>query len=423
MTPQYSTAVGEIDWNGLWTADTDFPAILTTMYRRIFVLMISAAIGALIFSVVLNLMHQQRAWNRNRFSATSKPEFIPWKRSNSTKMFRHQAALYNSSSSHGKSMGKAEQRDVDYSRNVEQKQQHSRRTGGFYQSPQQRDPNATNDMAANGLRNVAPGRISRVFETSIVQACNAAMTDVRKSEYETPWCHLVLVNSAFKSLLHNWFCRAKLKGLNKLLQSTVFVATEPSMLIELERLKLRHLMLWNTSAAHELRYDTQDYFSLMRKRLYLIRDLLRVNQPVFISEVDQVLFEDPLAAVDLAIRNLNVSFVSQDDSCQDQMLPCFGFMGMRPSPSLLAGWDRLIVQMDRRPQNEQFLFQKILRDPLSKINHIFLDKRKFWCGKRFGEHRGPIPLGTVMIHANWVVGVEAKVRRLTRHGLFSSTIC
>lgn len=328
-------------------------------YHRNLILVKGSAIGTIIIFVVLNCMHQQRAWN----------------------------------------------------------------ISGFHQLHQQPEPNAPNDMAVRRLQNVAPGRPSRVFETSIVQACKAAMIDVGKFEYETPWCHLVLVNSAFEALLHNWLCRAKLKGLDRLLQSTVFVATEPSMLNKLQRLKLRHLMLWNISTAHELRYNTKDYFSLMAKRLHLIRDLLRVKQPVFISEVDQVLFEDPLAAVDLAIRNLNVSFVSQDDSCQDHMLPCFGFMGMRPTPSLLAGWDRLIVQMDREPQNEQRLFQNILRDPRSEINHIFLDKRKFWCGRRLGEHRGPISLGTVMIHANWVVGVEAKVQRLTRHGLFSSTTC
>jgi hypothetical protein len=98
-------------------------------------------------------------------------------------------------------------------------------------------------------------------------------------------------------------------------------------------------------------------------------------------------------------------------------------MGIRPSPSLLAGWDRLIVQMDRHPQNEQQLFEQILQDPHSEIRHVFLEKRKFWRRKNINNFWRPIAEEVVMIYANWMVGVKAKVQGLKFHGLFSDTSC
>jgi len=68
--------------------------------------------------------------------------------------------------------------------------------------------------------------------------------------------------------------------------------------------------------------------------------------------------------------------------------------------------------MDRHPQNEQQLFEQILQDPHSEIRHVFLEKRKFWRRKNI-----------VMIYANWMVGVKAKVQGLKFHGLFSDTSC
>ena len=251
---------------------------------------------------------------------------------------------------------------------------------------------------------------------TVPQACASAMSDVIRAGYKTKWCHLLIVNAAYVPLLDNWLCRAQELGLFDLLQATVFVSTEPSVLSMLQARELKHIALWNASGAGELKFFTSHYFVLMSKRLHLIQNLLQSGVNVFITEVDQALFQDPLRAVDTAS---NASFTTYEDTPPHKD-PCFGFMGIRPTPALLAGWDRMTSQMDLKPQNEQLLFQKILKDSNSKISHVFVDPKMVWSGNLLKRHKATsFPPGLVMAHANWVVGIKAKVDLLHSKGLWA----
>ncbi|KAJ1464953.1 hypothetical protein T484DRAFT_1757726 [Baffinella frigidus] len=260
---------------------------------------------------------------------------------------------------------------------------------------------------------------------SVPQACARAMPDVVRGGYRTKWCHLLIVNAAFLPLLKEWLCRVETLGLSDLLHASVFVATDPSVLRHFEELpSIRHTALWNVTDPTEMIYGKGTYFRLMQRRLHLINDLLKTGQPVFISEVDQALFRDPLKAVDSLTEDPPPSFVSFDDDPGGGRLPCFGFMGLIPGTSLLKGFERLTAEMDRNPQNEQFLFQKILRDPLYNISHSFLHRNFFWNGKTLQGHSSPFfPKDLVLAHANWVVGVQAKIDLLRKKGLFDSRLC
>ena len=97
-------------------------------------------------------------------------------------------------------------------------------------------------------------------------------------------------------------------------------------------------------------------------------------------------------------------------------------MGIRPTHALLAGWDRMTSQMDLKPQNEQVLFQKILKDPDSNISHVFVDPNMVWSGNLLKRHPNKaisFPFKLVMAHANYVVGVKAKVNLLQSKGLWA----
>lgn len=254
---------------------------------------------------------------------------------------------------------------------------------------------------------------------TVPQACARARSDVIRAGYRTKWCHLLILNAAYNPLLDNWLCRAQELGLFDLLQSTVFVSTEPSVHTMLQTQRLKHVASWNVSGAGELLFRTSHYFILMATRLHLIKNLLHANVSVLITEVDQALCQDPLRAVDSLTGKQDFSFVSYDDSPDKKKNPCFGFMGLRPSAALLAGWDRMTAETDRRPQNEQLLFQKILKDPHANISHVFLDGRRFWSGHTLRRHAPPFPTGLVMVHANWVVGLKAKIDLMRDKGLYS----
>ena len=102
-------------------------------------------------------------------------------------------------------------------------------------------------------------------------------------------------------------------------------------------------------------------------------------------------------------------------------------------PGWIIGYERVhahyttcrvrIAEMDRKPQNEQLLFQKILKDPQAKISHVFVDLQKVWSGKSLKSHssKQPFPAGLVMAHANWVLGIKAKVDLLHSKGLWAHT--
>jgi len=79
-------------------------------------------------------------------------------------------------------------------------------------------------------------------------------------------------------------------------------------------------------------------------------------------------------------------------------------------------------QMDLKPQNEQVLFQKILKDPDSNISHVFVDPNMVWSGnllKRHPSNARSFPPELVMAHANYVVGIKAKVNLMQSKGLWA----
>jgi len=167
-------------------------------------------------------------------------------------------------------------------------------------------------------------------------------------------------------------------------------------------------------------YDTAQYFGLMSRRLHLLNDLLLAGVHVFVSEVDQVLFQDPLRAVDVITQGKTFDFVTLQDHSFDK-IPCFGFMGIRPTPNIMIAWRDMMRKMDAAHQNEQLIFKELQNSPKFSIETIWLPTDQFWNGQRLKLTRRPFPSSLVMIHANWVAGIQNKKKLLLKKGLWDPT--
>lgn len=271
------------------------------------------------------------------------------------------------------------------------------------------------------LLNYADANLSSIHHGEVLRACHDIIPDVKKAQYHTNWCHIVIVNTAFSELLDNWLCKAKEVKLWDMLNSTVFIGLDRFMVAGLKKRGLKHVALWsNEGFEGQLLYDTAQYAGLMSRRLHLIDDLLRAGVHVFVSEVDQVLFQDPLKAVSIITQGVDFDVVVLQDHAY-RKIPCFGFIGIRPTAHTMIAWRSMMNTMDIANQNEQLVFQKLQSSSAFKIKTIWLSQNQFWSGQKLQKSRPPFPTSLVVVHANWVIGLKNKKKLLQEKGLWSPT--
>jgi len=83
-------------------------------------------------------------------------------------------------------------------------------------------------------------------------------------------------------------------------------------------------------------------------------------------------------------------------------------------------WQKMIEMMSRKLSNEQFFLQSLLRK--GGISLRFLPREQFrngaflgGQGAKFSTPKNPSELNSsavAFVHANWVIGVESKIRLL-----------
>jgi len=271
------------------------------------------------------------------------------------------------------------------------------------------------------LLHYADVNLSTEHHSDVLRACHDVIPDVKKAQYHQNWCHIVIVNTAFSEMLDNWLCSAKRVKLWDMLNSTVFIGLDRSMVSDLKKRGLKHVALWsNEGFATPLRFKTTQYFQLMSRRMHLLNDLLLAGVHVFVSEVDQVLFKDPMKAVENITQQQDFDMVVLQDHLY-QKLPCFGFMGIRPTFNTITTWRRIMDRMNAQNANEQLIFQVLQKTSKFKIKTIWLPLDQFWNGQQLKKSRRPFPSSLTVVHANWVAGLQDKEKLLRGKDLWNPT--
>jgi len=228
------------------------------------------------------------------------------------------------------------------------------------------------------------------------------------------WVMLVLANKAFGELTQNWVCNLKRLGLEKRLQSTLFVAIDQPTYDLLEGY---HRVKWFAAGQEDLKYDTKPYFALMHKRTVLILELLKAGIKLFLCETDQVWLGDPVEYV--LEHHAGADLVTYDDSkTQKDKLPCGGFLFLNPTQSTVVAWGTLVERHKKQMGNEQFLLQAILRQKPVGLKADFLPGEKFRNGIVLLQQKPVDVTGKLLIHANWMTGTVKKMATLKSQGFW-----
>jgi FkbM family methyltransferase len=233
------------------------------------------------------------------------------------------------------------------------------------------------------------------------------------------WVPMMIVNTAFLDLLHNWFLLVRKNvaaEAQALIECTLFVCTDLNSVAKLrDDFNVLRTYLWINSVAieGEMKYGSKIYFELMSDRLELVEMLLKKGVSVALIEADQVFLQNPYEVIGALEMQKRHDIITYDDGGN---IPCFGFLFLRPTQRVLQSWSKLMRRMKASPQNEQLLMQTILKEE-SAPSVRFLPQTRFQSGFAFKQDPPGIDVhALVFVHANWVVGTVEKVKMLKRHG-------
>jgi len=171
---------------------------------------------------------------------------------------------------------------------------------------------------------------------------------------------------------------------------------------------------------HDFNTPGFDHISFMR--YHVIDKLLREGKTVWYLDVDSVVMKDLNSYVDVVKDNFDVAL--QDDC----YMPCTGCMLFFPSALELV---KPMIETRDFSKNDQIYFLKFLNR--TKLRVGLLNRNIFPNGLLYFNDDNPkhidkqiefrnSDLSKVMfIHANWMIGVQAKIAALKSKGLWFVT--
>ena len=160
-----------------------------------------------------------------------------------------------------------------------------------------------------------------------------------------------------------------------------------------------------------------DHISFMR--YHVIDKLLREGKTVWYLDVDSVVMQDLNSYVDVVKDKFDVAL--QDDC----YMPCTGCMIFFPSALELV---KPMIETRDFSKNDQVYFLKFLNRTKLRVGLLnrnifpngllyFNDDNPKQLDKQI-EFRNSDPSKIMFIHANWIVGVQAKITALKSKGLW-----
>jgi hypothetical protein len=172
-------------------------------------------------------------------------------------------------------------------------------------------------------------------------------------------------------------------------------------------------------------FGTTTFNTLSYTRYKVILDLLVQNQPVWYLDVDTVVLQN-LNEVYQDIRDSNYDAVMQNDI---NML-CTGCMLLFPKVATIKLM-RAIYENRTSAENDQVILLNILRNEPKAINIMSLNMMQFPNGLLYFNELSETPIyrdiqlkfnesthPVYFVHANWMVGMENKVKAFKNKGLW-----
>jgi rhamnogalacturonan II specific xylosyltransferase len=160
----------------------------------------------------------------------------------------------------------------------------------------------------------------------------------------------------------------------------------------------------------------------MHYRTVIVGKILEMGFNVLVADIDSVWMKDPFPAIFIEANRM-YDIIAQNDKWKDGNNLCGGFLLLRSKPHVLELWNELIrkhAQMLkdvngtlRNGDTEQHMLNKLVRGRFSNVvPYKFLSQHEFPDGDTY---RSSAVMGArlspIVIHNNYIVGHDAKVKR------------
>ena len=247
----------------------------------------------------------------------------------------------------------------------------------------------------HGLISYAGYKTDRIDGRIVVKNVNA-------NKQPEEWRVVVTVSSGFIDMFENWFYYFQ-----RLRIGNVTLIAEDQAVSEKYRDRMGVNVLdgifVKAGKAHD--YESSGYLQMVSKRAGYLLKVLNKHRRIIYTDIDTVWLSDP-----------RPFFVGDSEMWfqLDKNYYCTGFFAMIASDAtvqLLKDWDR---ELKQKNQLNQPLFNKLLK--ASKVKYQGLDTTKFPSGDLYfdkGQRKG-----VIIVHNNFIVGYENKVKRFKSVGLW-----
>ena len=204
--------------------------------------------------------------------------------------------------------------------------------------------------------------------------------------------------------------------------------TRAHLTTELAKMNVRVLNVETTvESAQYHDFDSAAFNAITTAKFPLIKSLLnRITSPVVFFDIDIAFVGDPAPYLSRVLERFDIC-VQTEGRALFPPLYCTGVMGFRPSlfsHQVLDQLDR-IAQVDPERVPDGVAFNRLRNADPTFVKTVFPLPETIFCNGLKGHLVNPPPFDRVkdqarpiLVHANWMVGVEAKQDYLKSLGLW-----
>ena len=309
---------------------------------------------------------------------------------------------------------------------------HSQRHGAIY-----------NDQLTKNLSNVdyKLGFIHNANEI-LVGDCHQKQCQLKENLYRSEiillkqradannYIAILTVTSGYMSMAWNWICWARRINFH----NYIFLAEDYESYRILrehnEPVYISNEQSLNSSIKHEAKYGSYEFQITMTYRLEFLMRVLRAGYHFLSADLDTIWLDNPLKYIS---HNLSITIQGQTHK---ETKMSGGFIVLHATHHGRKFWQDVITcQHDnllqlrskeyikqKRPPSD-FTEQECINNQLKTVRINLLDPYLFPDGRSFfdlhrSQSRGIVP---VVIHGNWLVGLENKLNRLKSWNLLAGT--
>ena len=172
----------------------------------------------------------------------------------------------------------------------------------------------------------------------------------------------------------------------------------------------------------EASFGEGNWGNIMKVKLEAIKIILQENYFVLYVDTDIVFFQDPFVHI-FNLHPKDIYFQSDGRGFNVSKNPnlCAGFMFLIPNEKCIKLMDQslnIIEQSNHRLYDQDVINRIVKKNKIKNLDYGILSPSLFPNGARFFGQKKKCAENPFIVHNNYIVGLEAKVKRFKKHGLW-----